>query len=74
MMEIKEWMKNDMVMKLASLLIEDQKAVDVPSALATVMNSETYERLIDEQTGLYYQSPRYVYDYLKNELLLGKVT
>ena len=74
MMEIKEWMKNDMVMKLASLLIEDHKAVDVPSALATVMNSETYERLIDEQTGLYYQSPRYVYDYLKNELLLGKMS
>lgn len=73
-MEIKEWMKNDMVMKLASLLIEDQKAVDVPSALSTVMNSETYESLIDEQTGLYYQSPRYVYDFLKNELLSGKMS
>ena len=73
-MEIKEWMKNDMVMKLASLLIEYHKAVDVSSVLATLMNSETYERLIDEQTGLYYQSPRYVYDYLKNELLLGKMS
>ena len=42
-------------------------------ALDMYYNSETFERLSDPSTGLYYQSPGYVYDYLRNELTTGKM-
>ena len=37
-----------------------------------MINSETYQRVIDDKAALYYQSPRYVYEFLKNEHLTGK--
>lgn len=36
--------------------------------------SETYEKLINPKTGLYFQSPLYVYDFLKNEVLTGRMS
>ncbi len=73
MIDEKEMMKDDMVTKLAILLIEDDKAKTMTEALDTVINSETYQRLIDDKAALYFQSPRYVYDFLQNELTIGKV-
>lgn len=71
-MEEKEMMKVDMVTKLSILLAEEGKVRTMPEALDAVINSETYQRLMDDKTALYYQSPRYVYDFLRNELLYGK--
>ena len=71
-MDDKQIMKDDMVAKLAMLLIDDSKASSMTDALDIVINSETYQRVIDDKTALYYQSPRYVYEFLKNELLTGK--
>lgn len=68
----KELMKVDMVTKLTILLTEEGNARTMPEALDMVINSETYQRLMDDKTALYYQSPRYVYDFLRNELLFGK--
>ena len=34
-------------------------------SLSTTYNSELYKKLCDPKTGLYFQSPLYVYDYLK---------
>lgn len=73
MIDEKEIMKDDMVSKLAVLLIENDKAKTMTDALDTVINSETYQRLMNDKTALYYQSPRYVYDFLHNELTFGKV-
>lgn len=73
MKEEKELMKYDMVAKLALLLIEDGKASAMGDALDTVINSETYQRLMDDKSALYYQSPRYVYDFLLNEIVTGKM-
>lgn len=72
MIDEKELMKDDMVTKLAMLLIDHGKAYNMTDALETVINSETYQRLIDDKTALYYQSPRYVYDFLQNEMLTGR--
>ena len=72
MKDEKQMMKDDMVTKLAILLINDHKALTISNALNTVINSETYQRLIDSKTALYYQSPRYVYDFLLNDLRTGK--
>lgn len=72
MMDERQLMKDSMVTKLAILLIDDGKASSMTEALDIVINSETYQRLIDDKAALYYQSPRYVYEFLKNELLTGK--
>ncbi len=72
MIDEKQMMKDDMVAKLAILLIDNGKASSMTDALDIVINSETYLRLIDDKAALYYQSPRYVYEFLKNELITGK--
>lgn len=58
---------------LADKLVGDF-SMTVPEALRVVYNSETYEKLINPKTGLYFQSPLYVYDFLKNEVLTGKIS
>ena len=45
----------------------------VEQALRAVYNSELYQKLCDPKTGLYFQSPLYVYDYLKTEIKAGKL-
>ena len=72
MMDERQLMKDSMVTKLAILLIDDGKASSMTESLDIVINSETYQRLIDDKAALYYQSPRDVYEFLKNELLTGK--
>lgn len=57
---------------LADKLVENF-SMTVPQALSVVYNSETYEKLINPKTGLYFQSPLYVCDFLKNEVLTGKM-
>ena len=57
---------------LASYLVKDF-SFSIEQALRSVYNSETYKKLCDPKTGLYFQSPLYVYDYLKNEIKIGKL-
>lgn len=58
---------------LAAKLVGDF-SMTVPQALHVVYNSETYEKLVNPKTGLYFQSPLYVYDFLKNEVLAGRIS
>lgn len=58
---------------LADKLVGDF-SMTVPQALRVVYNSETYEKLINPKTELYFQSPLYVYDFLKNEVLTGRIS
>lgn len=71
-MNEKQAMMNDMVRELVTLLMED-RGMQMEEALDTVFNSDTYARVTEEKTKLYFQSPRYVYDFLKTELLTGKM-
>ena len=66
-------MKLDMVTKLASLLMEEQPELTMEQALSIVLNSDTYQRLLEDNTALYYQSSRYVFSFLQTELHTGKV-
>lgn len=72
-MSEQEQMKLDMVKNLALLLVDDQPQLTMEQALATVINSDTYQRLQRNATGLYHQSPRYVYSFLVSELKTGSV-
>ena len=66
-----EYMNECMTRDLAVMLVEDYQ-ISIPEALDILYNSETYEKLQDTRTGLYFQSPVYVYDFLQNELKNGK--
>lgn len=66
-------MKNDMVKDLASLLMEKDRSLSIDRALSLVFNSDTYQKLLNDRTRLYYQSPRYVFSFLEDELETGKI-
>ncbi|MBR5592626.1 MAG: hypothetical protein IKW46_01005 [Bacteroidaceae bacterium] len=72
-MSIQEQMKLDMTKNLAVLLMGDNPNMTMEQALFTVLNSDTYRQLQNEKTHLFYQSPRYVYDFLKKELEMGRM-
>lgn len=55
------------VEEIVSLLQEDY-GMKILDAFNTVYNSNTYKKLIDTETGLYIQSPLYIYEYLKEEI------
>ena len=73
-MSIQDQMKLDMTKNLVVLLMGDNPEMTMEQALSTVLNSDTYLRLQNENTHLFYQSPRYVYDFLKIEIKTGKVS
>lgn len=72
MNEIEE-MKADLVTELANMLMSNDANISIEQALEYVFNSETYQKLLDNKTQLYYQSAGYVMSYLQNELLTGKM-
>ena len=65
--------KADMVKNLAILLMNKNKDMKMNDALAIVFNSDTYQKVMDDKAGLYYQSPRYVFSSLANEIKNGKI-
>lgn len=71
-MSEKTEMKADMVKNLAVLLMEQRKGLTMEQALSEVFNSDTYRKVMDEQTCFYYQSPKYVFAFLEEELTKGK--
>lgn len=66
-------MKADMVKELAILLMRQNKDMEINEALAIVFNSDTYQKVMDDKAGLYYQSPRYVFSFLDSEIKNGKI-
>ena len=55
------------VEEIVSFLQEDYN-MPVIEAFDKVYNSELYKKLTSTRNGLYVQSPRYQYEYLKEEL------
>jgi hypothetical protein len=65
-------LKDELATELAGFLVDDfqltpQEAIDM------LYTSETFERLQDNATGLYYQSAGYVYSFLQNEIRNARV-
>ena len=57
-------MKADLVKNLAILLMNENKEMKIDEALAIVFNSDTYQKIMNDKAGLYFQSPRYVFSFL----------
>lgn len=72
-MSVEEQMKLDMTKNLAVLLMKENPDLTMEQALSTILNSDTYQRILNEKTHLFYQSPRYVYSFLVNELKTGRM-
>lgn len=49
-------------------LLQEEYGMKILDAFNTVYNSNIYKKLIDTETGLYIQSPLYIYEYLKEEI------
>ena len=64
-------MQEDMTADMLSILMEDRN-MPMQDAMLLFYNSDTYARLLDAESGLYYQSPGYVLDCLDNELTTGR--
>lgn len=62
-----KYMTEAVAADLAEFLAKDY-GMSIKEALSTLYNSKTYENLTDPMTGLYFQSTRYVYSYLTDEL------
>lgn len=67
-----DYMVEGMTRDLAVMLIE-RRGMSMTDALDTLYNSETYEKLSDPRSGLYFQAPGYVYDFLDKEIEYGKI-
>ena len=67
-----EYMKECMVRDLVVMLVDEQK-MSLHGALDALYQSETYAKLKDTRSGLYFQSPVYVYGFLRKEILTGKM-
>ena len=72
-------MKNDIeyqveaISKDIVLMLMEDFGMDMKSSIHTLYTSDTYAKLQNPKTGLYFQSSRYVYDFLRNELKTGKM-
>lgn len=73
-MNEKTEMMADMVKNLAVLLLEQNNELSMEQALSQVFNSDTYQKITDERTRLYFQSSRYVFSFLEDELKNGKLS
>lgn len=66
-------MKAYMVNRLAVMLMEQNEEMSMQEALSTVFQSDTYQKMMDDKTRLYYQSPIYVFSFLEQELKSGRM-
>lgn len=64
----KDFLTNRIVDKLTEFIVEDYN-IELSSALKIVYRSEVYRLLQDSEGGLYSQSPSYVYELLRPEII-----
>ena len=57
---------------IATLLVE-KRGVSIRQALCFLYESDCYQLLKNPNTGLFFQSPLYVYSYLQEEMEKGKI-
>ena len=67
-----EFLIEDLSSEIIQILMEEWE-YDTTQAMDVYYNSDTFERLSNPATGLYYQSAGYVYDFLKREITTGRV-
>ena len=69
-MSKEQFMIEELVKDLVLKLMEERR-ITMAEALGLVYNSDTYEKILDLETGLFSQSTAYVYAILAQELSEG---
>lgn len=72
MSEQTKFLIDSLVEQLALWAMKDY-SLSMTEALQLVFNSQLYDKVVDLDTGLYYQSAAYNYGLLKHELVYGKI-
>ncbi len=52
--------------------VMEEFGYSISEAMDAVYNSQVYDKILDQETGLYFQSAGYNYELLRKELLTGK--
>ncbi|MBR3996907.1 MAG: hypothetical protein IKI93_01015 [Clostridia bacterium] len=71
-MSTREKLMEFITQRIVQYLMNDRD-MKVDEAMNLFYNSIVFEKLHDEETGLYLESPLYVYDLLKNEIRNGRL-
>lgn len=53
------------------VMLVEEGGMTFEDAVDTLYNSDTYSKLKNANTGLFFQSPKYVYTFLDNEIKTG---
>ena len=61
------YMKEMLAKDVIAMLME-KRGMDIHQAFRSYYGSKTYSNISNPATGLYYQSPGYIYSYLDEEL------
>ena len=72
MSEETKFLLMSLVDKMVYLVMNEYK-LSMSRALDLVYTSETYSKIEDLETGLYYQSAAYNFNLLKHEIAYGKI-
>ncbi len=68
----KQFLIDSLIEHLTLFLMKDYN-LSITDALGRVYTSQLYEKIIDLETGLYYQSALYNYNLLLHEMKYGKI-
>lgn len=63
----------DTLTKNLVLKVMEEFGYSITKAMDVVYNSQLYEKILDLETGLYFQSAGYNYELLRHELLTGRL-
>ena len=68
----KQFLVESLGKELIEMLMSDY-GWDLQKSMDVLYSSETFEKLEDERSGLYYQGAIYVYSFLKQEIEKGTI-
>lgn len=68
----KDLLMEYLIQDIVNMISTDQK-IEYDEAMNKFYNSEVFEKLTDKETGLYLESPDYVYDLFKDEMNFGHI-
>ena len=68
--QMQDYLVTRIVDEMTEFLMTDN-GLDIAEALDVIYNSETYAKLQDTETGIYAESPSYVYELLSKEYHTG---
>ena len=69
---VKDQIREYLIREIVDMLSVDQR-MEYDKAMNKFCSSEVFEKLKDNETGLYLESPAYVYDLFRDEMNFGHI-